>query len=150
MSDIRSFSRRRWEVADLAQDLQAHIAADPLVHNLFHGATTLDQVVNLLTRLVLAEDPALLREQEPDQGTLLQMLSIGFRLMVIKSLEQEPLTQPEHLVCLLARHFAAKTYEPPLAEAYQGIAGQILGLFDQWDTQMRRQRGGQRNMMRHR
>ncbi|BDY03682.1 hypothetical protein [Ferrimonas sp. YFM] len=149
MSDIRSFSRRRWEVADLAQDLQSHIASDPLVHNLFHGATSLDQVVNLLTNLVLAEDPALLREQELDEGSLLQMLSIGFRLMVIKSLDQGPLSQTEHLVCLLARHYAAKEYEPPLQEGYQAIAGQILGLYEQWDAQMRQQRSAQRNMMRN-
>ncbi|SDJ02122.1 hypothetical protein SAMN04488540_104247 [Ferrimonas sediminum] len=148
MSKLREFSKRRWEGADLATGLEEFMARDVSIHALFHGATNLSQVTNLLTQQVLAEEPGLLREQELNTGTLLQILSLGLRQMVIKSLSDGPLSQAEHLICLLARHVAQHQSKEPEDPSYQAISEQILGLYQQWDEAMRQQRASRRNMMR--
>ncbi|WP_028114057.1 hypothetical protein [Ferrimonas kyonanensis] len=148
MSKFREFSKRRWESADLATDLEEFMARDVSIHSLFRGATNLSQVTNLLSQLVLAEEPELLREQPLNTGTLLQILSLGLRHMVIKSLSDGPLSQTQHLICLLARHVAQAQSQQPEHPSYQAISEQILALYQQWDEAMRQQRASQRNMMR--
>ncbi|TKB56588.1 hypothetical protein [Ferrimonas aestuarii] len=147
MSNIRNFSRHRWQVADQGLALQEFIAQDAQVHMLFRGATNLEQVVNMLVNLVKADSPEFL-QQEINQESLLQILSSGFRTMVLKSLQGDELSQSEHLVCLMARHFSQKNYEPELSEEAQNLCQQTLGLYSQWDAEMTKRRRSQRNMMK--
>ncbi|MBY5993270.1 hypothetical protein [Ferrimonas balearica] len=139
----------KWAVAELAEALANELAKDPQVHGYFRGATTLDQVANLVTEITLAEAPALLREQPIDAQQLLPVFAIPFQLMVVKSLQGETLTQAEHLVIPLTHHLAQKPAPedapPPLLQMRE----RVLDLYRRWEAAMTQKRTEQRNMGRH-
>ncbi|MBR9727657.1 hypothetical protein ACFOD0_04985 [Shewanella intestini] len=148
MVSIREFSKQHWDVGKSNESLEVFIASDPLVHQFFHGPTTLSQVVNGLCLEVQQESPELLARSEHNVDSLFAILSVGLRRMVILSLESRVLTQPEHLICIIAKHFATRGYEPELTKEQKIVAANMLSLYEQWDNEMRRQRASRSNMLK--
>ncbi|WP_394148220.1 hypothetical protein [Shewanella atlantica] len=143
----------QWNKGKLAQQLEQALLQEAEIHSLFIGATTVTTVANLIAAIGFREPDTQDQDRPLTHEFMLTILFDCFRLLMIKQIEHDNLTQAEHLIIQLAKIWAAKELEErPDSELsptpYRELQQQILNLTEQLDELNRQRRLQKRNMGR--
>jgi|GEM_PF-1362972 len=143
----------QWNKGKLAQQLEQALMLESEIQSLFIGATTVTTVSNLIA--AIGFHGSVTQEQEPPltHEFMLTILFDCFRLLMIKQIEHDNLSQAEHLIIELAKIWAEKELDnKPGNELsltqYRELQQQILKLATQLDELNRQRRRQKRNMGR--
>lgn len=141
----------QWNKGKLAQQLEQALMLEPEIHSLFIGATTITTVSNLIAAIGFHDSET--QEQPLTHEFILTILCDCFRLLMIKQIEHDNLSQAEHLIMQLANIWAAKELDnKPGNELnqtqYRELQQQILKLTEQLEMLNRQRRLQKRNMGR--
>lgn len=142
MTFIRALGGQ-WQKSEFAHQLALFIVKDNSVHHYFSGATNHITVANLIAAISYQEqDPRFAKTVEINPSLLVSVLFDCFHLLFIKAVQLESLSQAEHIIMQLAKHYAVQVNNDPQAE-------QILHLSTQLEQVYATRRSQQRNMGRH-
>lgn len=146
MSFIKAVGEQ-WHKSAFADKIANQLKLDLQVCQLFVGATSITTVSNLIAAMAYSEQDSEYQHADFSDAVMLTILFDCFRLLIVKQAEHDNLTQAEHLIIQLAKHYAEKT-EQPQDEALIQIKGYIKKLGEQLDTLQSQRRQQQRNMGR--
>ncbi|PKG78638.1 hypothetical protein CXF80_10100 [Shewanella sp. Actino-trap-3] len=139
----------QWNKGKLSQQLEQVLMLEPEIQSLFIGATTVTTVANLIAAIGFrdSETQALPLGHE----FMLTILFDCFRLLMIKQIEHDNLSQAEHLIIQLTKIWATKDLgDKPVNESrltqYRALQQQILKLTEQLDELNRQRLLQKRNM----
>jgi len=143
----------QWNKGKLAQQLEQALLQESEIHSLFIGATTITTVSNLIAAIGFREPETQGQALPLTHEFMLTILFDCFRLLMIKQIEHDNLSQAEHLIIQLAKIWATKEIEEkPDNEVcltqYRELQQQILNLTEQLDELNGQRRRQKRNMGR--
>lgn len=144
----------KWQVSHKSDAIEAALAADPLIHQYFSGATGLPQVATRITELVLAQQPDWLPPSHPmTHLELLPLLALAAQATIVETLAAPHPEQRAMLLLTVANHVAQHVQEQadtvPLPESLALLPAQIQRLYQQWQQHLINRRQQKRNMGRH-
>lgn len=143
----------QWNKGKLAQQLEQALLQESEIHSLFVGATTVTTVSNLIAAIGFKEPEPQEQEQPLSHEFMLTILFDCFRLLMIKQIEHDNLSQAEHLIIQLAKIWATKEMEDKPGNElsltqYRELQQQLLNLTEQLDELNGQRRRQKRNMGR--
>ncbi len=143
----------QWNKGKLAQQLEQAMMLEPEIQSLFIGATTVATVSNLIAAIGFHDSETQEQDQPVTHEFMLTILFDCFRLLMIKQIEHDNLSQAEHLIIELAKIWATKELDDKPGNElnltqYRELQQQILKLAKQLDELNRQRRLQKRNMGR--
>jgi hypothetical protein len=135
----------------LAQQLEQALMLEPEIQSLFIGATTITTVANLIAAIGFHGSETQAPEQPLNHEFMLTILFDCFRLLMIKQVEHDNLSQAEHLIIELTKMWATKELDDKPGNElnltqYRQLQQQILKLAIQLDDLNRHRLLQKRNM----
>lgn len=137
----------QWHKSAFADKIANQLKQDTHVRQLFVGATSIITVSNLVAAMAYSEQDSEYQHADFTDAVMLTILFDCFRLLIVKQAEHDNLSQAEHLIIQLAKHYAAKP-DLPQDEALIQIQGFIEKLGQQLDALQNQRRQQHRNMGR--
>ncbi|MEH6464133.1 MAG: hypothetical protein V7771_09460 [Shewanella psychromarinicola] len=139
----------QWHKGKLSQQLEQVLMLEPEIQSLFIGATTVTTVANLIAAIGFRDSET--QALPLDHEFMLTILFDCFRLLMIKQIEHDNLSQAEHLIIQLTKIWATKDLgDKPVNEfrltQYRALQQQILKLTEQLDELNRQRLLQKRNM----
>jgi hypothetical protein len=139
----------QWNKGKLSQQLEQVLMLEPEIQSLFIGATTVTTVANLIAAIGFRDSET--QAQALGHEFMLTILFDCFRLLMIKQIEHDNLSQAEHLIIQLTKIWATKDLgDEPVNEfrltQYRALQQQILKLTEQLDELNRQRLLQKRNM----
>jgi len=143
----------QWNKGKLAQQLEQALLQESEIYSLFIGATTVTTVSNLIAAIGFREPETQEQALPLTHEFMLTILFDCFRLLMIKQIEHDNLSQAEHLIIQLAKIWATKEIEEKpdneiCLTQYRELQQQILNLSEQLDELNGQRRRQKRNMGR--
>ncbi len=141
----------QWNKGKLSQQLERVLMLEPETQSLFIGATTVTTVSNLIAAIGFQGAETQEQEQQLSHEFMFTILFNCFRLLMIKQIEHDNLSQAEHLIIQLTKMWATKELgDKPVNESsqtqYRALQQQILNLSEQLDELNRQRLLQKRNM----
>ncbi|AYV12220.1 MULTISPECIES: hypothetical protein [Shewanella] len=145
MSVIHAIAAQ-WQKAEFAERLAATLASYQSACGLSGGATSLTTLCNLVAAISYRPDDPVFRQARIDEGTLLAVFFDCFRLLFIKEVQQQSITQAEQQILHLAPKLAAEMSVEALSESQQLLRQQLLSISRQLESLYTQRRQLSRNM----
>jgi hypothetical protein len=136
----------QWQKAEFAEHLAKALATRPAVCELSGGATSLTTLCNLVAAISYRPDDPRFSQTQIDDGLLLSVFFDCFRLLFIKEVQQESVTQAEQQILHLAPKLAAEMSVEALSESQQLQRQQLLEISSQLESLYTQRRQLSRNM----
>ncbi|EKT4486356.1 MULTISPECIES: hypothetical protein [Shewanella] len=136
----------QWQKAEFAERLVKILVTRPAVCELSGGATSLTTLCNSVAAISYRPDDPRFSQTQIDDGLLLSVFFDCFRLLFIKEVQQQSITQAEQQILHLAPKLAAEMSVEALSESQQLLRQQLLSISRQLESLYTQRRQLSRNM----